>query len=58
MKKKYKVPFTNEVQLLTNAALMNVVIGSNTGAGTGSGSAGDKDPEIVSGSRGEWGNLW
>lgn len=58
MKKKYKVPFTNEVQLLTNAALMNVVIGSNTGAGTGSGSASDKDPEIVSGSRGEWGNLW
>ncbi|MBR5477006.1 MAG: hypothetical protein IKV19_00995 [Bacteroidaceae bacterium] len=58
MKKNYKAPVSIEVQLLTNAALMNIVESSTTGAGTGSGSAGDEDPEVVGRSRGEWGNFW
>ena len=58
MKKNYSTPTTEEVQLLTNASLMNIVEGSTTGAGTGSGSAGDEDPEVAGKSRGEWGNLW
>ena len=58
MKKIYKTPAADEVQLLTNAKLMNILEGSTTGAGTGSGSSGDEDPEIVGSHRGEWGNLW
>lgn len=58
MKKKYQAPETLEVELLTEASLMNIVVGSSTGAGTGSGSAGDEDPEVAGKRRGEWGNLW
>ena len=58
MKKNYQTPSTEEVQLLTNASLMNIVEGSTTGAGTGEGSAGDEDPEVAGKSRGEWGDLW
>ncbi|MBO7193210.1 MAG: hypothetical protein J6V47_02880 [Bacteroidaceae bacterium] len=56
--KKYLAPETLEVELLTKASLMNIVVGSTTGAGTGSGSAGDEDPEVAGKHRGEWGNLW
>ena len=58
MKKNYQTPATQEVELLTNASLMNIVEGSTTGAGTDEGSAGDEDPEVAGKSRGEWGNLW
>ena len=58
MRKNYQTPATQEVELLTNASLMNIVEGSTTGAGTGEGSAGDEDPEVAGKSRGEWGNLW
>lgn len=58
MKKKYQAPETLEVELLTKASLMNIVVGSTTSAGTGSGSAGDEDPEVAGKHRGEWGNLW
>lgn len=58
MKKKYQAPETLEVELLTKASLMNIVVGSTTNAGTGSGSAGDEDPEVAGKHRGEWGNLW
>ena len=58
MKKNYQTPSTQEVELLTNASLMNIVEGSTTGAGTGEGSAGDEDPEVAGKSRGECGNLW
>ena len=44
--------------MLTNASLMNILEGSTTGAGTGSGSASDEDPAVAGKSRGEWGNLW
>ena len=58
MKKSYKTPVIKEVQMLTDVTLMNILVGSTTGVGTGSGSAGDEDPEVAGASRGEWGNLW
>ena len=59
MKKNYQTPATEEVQLLTNASLMQMLEASAiTGPGTGSGSAGDEDPECAGKGRGQWGNLW
>ena len=48
------------VELDTEQSLMNVLVGSTVGAGTGSGWAGDEDPELAPKRqrRGEWGNLW
>ena len=56
MKKNYSTPTTEEVQLLTNASLMNIVGGSSTEAGTGGES--DSEDEGAGRSRGNWGNLW
>ena len=58
MKKNYQTPATEEVQLLTNASLMNILEGSTTGSGTGDGIADPDDEEGAGKSRGEWGNLW
>ncbi len=58
MKKNYKTPMTQEVELLTNASLMNILEGSTTNAGTGDGYANPDDEEGVARRRGEWGNLW
>ena len=57
MKKNYSTPTTEEVQLLTNASLMNIAVGSNTQAGTGGG-ASDSEDEGAAANRGNWGNLW
>ena len=57
MKKNYLKPKTINVELISEP-LMNAVSGEQTGAGTGSGSAGAEDPEVAAPSRGEWGNLW
>ena len=56
MKKNYSTPTTVEVQLLTNASLMNIVGGSSTEAGTGGES--DSEDEGAAANRGNWGNLW
>ena len=58
MKKNYQTPEIQNVELLTNASLMNIVEGSTTGAGTGYGQVGNETPEIAGKGRGEWGNLW
>lgn len=60
MKKDYITPTIEVVELDTEQALMNILVGSITWAGTGSGSAGDKDPELAPEHRrrGEWGDLW
>ena len=57
MKKNYSPPTTEEVQLLTNASLMNFVPGSKTEEGTGGGSS-DSEDEGAAANRGNWGNLW
>ena len=57
MKKNYSTPTTEEVQLLTNASLMNIVDASNTQAGTGGGTS-DSEDEGAAANRGNWGNLW
>ena len=56
MKKNYSTPTTEEVELLTNASLMNIVEGSNTQVGTGGES--DSEDEGAAANRGNWGNLW
>ena len=59
MKKNYSTPTTEEVQLLTNASLMQIVDGSNTGVGSDNDEKGDDEIEDLAGrSRGNWGNLW
>ena len=59
MKKNYSTPTTEEVQLLTNASLMQMVEGSNTGVGSDNEEKGDDEIEDLAGrSRGNWGNLW
>ena len=59
MKKNYSTPTTEEVQLLTNASLMQMVEGSNTGVGSENDEKGDDEMEDLAGrSRGNWGNLW
>ena len=59
MKKNYSTPTTEEVQLLTNASLMQMVEGSNTGVGSDNDEKGDDEIEYLAGrSRGNWGNLW
>lgn len=59
MKKNYSTPTTEEVQLLTNASLMQMVEGSNTGVGSDNDEKGDDEIEDLAGrSRGNWGNLW
>ena len=59
MKKNYSTPTTEEVQLLTNASLMQMVEGSNTGVGSENDEKGDDEIEDLAGrSRGNWGNLW
>lgn len=60
MKKEYITPMIEVVELDIEQSLMNVLVSSTVGAGTGSGSAGDKDPELAPKHqrRGEWGNLW
>jgi hypothetical protein len=57
MKKNYSTPTTEEVQLLTNASLMNIVEGSNTQEGIGGGES-DSEDEGAAANRGNWGNLW
>lgn len=57
MKKNYSTPTTEEVQLLTNASLMNIVPSSKTEAGTGDGES-DSEDEGAAANRGNWGNLW
>ena len=56
MKKNYSTPTTEEVQLLTNASLMNIAQASNTQAGTGGES--NSEDEGAAANRGNWGNLW
>ena len=56
MKKNYSTPTTEEVQLLTNASLMNFIPASDTQVGTG-GESGSED-EGAAANRGNWGNLW
>ena len=59
MKKNYSSPTTDEVQLLTNASLMQMVEGSGTGVGSDNEEKGDDEIEGLAGrSRGNWGNLW
>ncbi len=60
MKKDYIAPAIEVVQLDTEESVMNVLTGSIVEAGTGSGSAGDEDPELAPERhrRGEWGDLW
>ena len=58
VKKNYKTPVMLEVELLTNASLMNILEGSTTTAGTGNGYARPEDEEGVGRSRGQWGSLW
>ena len=59
MKKNYSTPTTEEVQLLTNASLMQIAEGSNTGVGSDNDEKGDDEIEDLAGrSRGNWGNLW
>ncbi len=60
MKKDYITPMIEVVELDTEQSLMNVLVGSTVGTGTGSGWAGDEDPELAPKRqrRGEWGNLW
>ena len=43
---------------LVGEPIMNVISGETGSAGTGSGSAGDEDYEIVGKRCGEWGSLW
>ena len=57
MKKSYLTPESTELKLISEP-IMNVISGETGGAGTGSGSAGDEDPEVTSRHRGEWGSLW
>lgn len=57
VKKVYLTPKAENVVLIAGP-IMNIVEGSNTQTGTGSGSSGDEDPEVATPSRGEWGNLW
>ena len=58
MKKNYQTPVTHEVEVLTNASLMNILEGSSTNAGTGDGFANPDDEEGAGRSRGQWGDLW
>ena len=59
MKKNYSTPTTDEVQLLTNASLMNIVGGSTTNSDSSNEEKGDDEIEDLAGrSRGNWGNLW
>lgn len=57
MKKSYLTPESTEINLISEP-IMNIVSGETGSAGTGSGSAGDEDPEVAGKHRGEWGNLW
>lgn len=60
MKKDYITPTIEVVQLDTEQSVMNVLVSSMVEVGTGSGSAGDEDPELAPKQRrrGEWGDLW
>ncbi len=57
MKKSYLTPESTEINLISEP-IMNIVSGETGSAGTGSGSAGDEDPEVAGKHRGEWGSLW
>lgn len=57
MRKKYVSPNSMEIKLMIEP-IMNITSTEQGSAGTGSGSAGDEDPEVAGKHRGNWGNLW
>lgn len=57
MKKIYINPEIAGIELETST-LMTVTSGEQGSAGVGSGTAGDKNPDLSAGKRGEWGNVW
>ena len=57
MKKIYSSPRTINIELHSEP-LMNVTSGEQAGAEVGSGSAGDKYPDLSGTRRGVWGDLW
>jgi hypothetical protein len=57
MRKEYKRPSVVMVQI-DGEPIMNITSTEQGSAGTGTGSAGDEDPEVAGIHRGNWGNLW
>lgn len=57
MKKIYINPEIVSIELVTST-LMTVTSGEQGSAGVGSGTVGDKNPELSADKRFEWGNLW
>ena len=57
MKKRYITP-QMEVLELETPQLMFTTSGETSSSGTGSGSADDTTPDLATGRRGAWGNLW
>lgn len=56
-KEKYESPAVHELEIVVEP-IMNVVSGETGNAGVGVGSTDENDPDLESGIRGEWGNLW
>ena len=57
MKKNYVKPEFEAVEL-ESESLMNILTGSQSNAGTGSGYVGDETPDCAGGRRGVWGDRW
>ena len=56
-KQKYIAP-KMEVIEFDAPLLILAASGETSSSGTGSGTAGDDDPELANGRRGTWGSLW
>ena len=57
MKKRYITP-QMEVLELETPQLMSATSGETGSVGTGGGSADDTSPDLATGRRGSWGDLW
>ncbi len=57
MKRRYIKPAFVSIEFETSP-LMTVASGEQSSAGVGSGTVGDKNPDLSSNNRSEWGNLW
>ena len=57
MRKEYKIPVVEPVQLEIES-IMTITSAETGGANVGNKPAGGNTPDLSSGRRGEWGNLW
>ena len=57
MRKEYRTPVAELLQLEVES-IMTTTSAEQGNAGVGNKPAGGNTPDLSSGSRGEWGNLW